>query len=416
MKKNQLPRYSILGLFLILFTIFSINHFVLGGGEAASVDALCPFGGFESLYTYLKTGSFVPRIMISSIILAIGILLTVFIFKRGFCGWICPFGTVQELFNKITKKKYELPAQVDKYARYIKYIVLIVILVGTAVTGTLVFRGYDPFMTFFHFGKGLLWDFSADEAADHATAYVVTILVLFGAIFINRFWCRYLCPLGAVTAIFSKLGFASIKRDSKKCIDCGICDKGCPVKVKVSNVQKVKSAECIDCTTCVSSCPKSALSINLFKEQISIKKYALGLLFIFLAVIGTTKTAGVWKSVPTANLVNTATGKIDPENVKGWMTLEEVSKEAGIHLQHFLIDFKLKEEDAVIPIKEIGNKYGIEFHAEDIREYVANFKHAHDHEEEEGVACPWGLEDDPYPGQCGLYEDKDGNRICDLSE
>jgi len=416
MKKDQLFRYSILGLFLVLFTFFSINHFVLGGGEAASVDALCPFGGLESLYTYFKTGTFVPRIMISSMILFIGVLLTVFIFRRGFCGWICPFGTVQELFGKITKKKYELPEQIDKFARYIKYLVLAFILIGTAITGTLVFRGYDPFMTFFHFGKGLLWDFSASEVSEHATAYVITVLVLLGSIFINRFWCRYLCPLGAVTAIFAKLGFTSIKRNDKKCIDCKICDKVCPVRVKVSSVDKVRSAECIDCTACVSNCPKSALSINLFKERISIKKYAIGLVFILLAVIGITKATGIWQSVPTATLVSSTTGEVDAENIKGWMTLEEVSAEVGIHIPHFLIDFNLKEEDMVIPIKDIGDKYGIDFHAEDVREYVENFKHASDHDEENEVACPWGLHDDPAPGQCGLYEDKDGNSICDLSE
>jgi len=416
MKKDQLFRYSILGLFLVLFSFFSINHFVLGGGEAASVDALCPFGGLESLYTYFKTGNFVPRIMISSMILFVGILLTVLIFRRGFCGWICPFGTVQELLNKITKKKYELPSQIDKFARYIKYLVLAVILIGTAITGTLVFRGYDPFMTFFHFGKGLLWDFSADEVAEHAAAYVVTVFVLLGSVFINRFWCRYLCPLGAVTAIFAKFGLTSIKRDNKKCIDCGVCDKICPVKVKISNVDKIKSVECIDCTSCVSSCSKSALSIKLFNEKVSIKKYAIGLIFILLTIIGTTKAAGLWQSVPTASLVNITTGSVDADNIKGWMTLEEISKETGIHLIHFFVDFKLQEEDAVIPIKDIGDKYGIELHAEDLREYVKNFKHGSDHVEEVGVICPWGLHDDPSPGQCGLYEDKDGNSICDLSE
>ena len=68
MKKNKhnIIRYSILIFFLLLFTIFSLRHFILGGKAAASVDALCPFGGFETLYTFIATGSMVPRILMSS--------------------------------------------------------------------------------------------------------------------------------------------------------------------------------------------------------------------------------------------------------------------------------------------------------------------------------------------------------------
>ena len=92
-------RYLVIIFFIVLFSLFSLRHFIIGGKFAASVDALCPFGGFETLFTFIATGGFVPRILMSSLILGIGLILTVIILKKGFCGYICPFGAVQELVN-----------------------------------------------------------------------------------------------------------------------------------------------------------------------------------------------------------------------------------------------------------------------------------------------------------------------------
>jgi len=180
MRKGIL-RYSILIFFLVLYSVFSVRHFILGGGVAASVDALCPFGGFETLYTFIATGGFVPRILMSSLVLAVGVLLTAIVLRRGFCGYICPFGTVQELLGKLSRRKMAVPKAIDRNARYIKYGMLAAILIGTALTGTLVFREYDPFITFFHFGKGLLW---GEEEAVSLVPIGITIAVLSASIII----------------------------------------------------------------------------------------------------------------------------------------------------------------------------------------------------------------------------------------
>jgi polyferredoxin len=107
---RQKLRYIILLVFLVGFSIFSIRHFTAGALNAPSVDAMCPFGGFESAVTLVKTGDMVPRVMASSFILAGGVILVSLVFARGFCGWICPFGTVQELLGMIYKNKPGLPA------------------------------------------------------------------------------------------------------------------------------------------------------------------------------------------------------------------------------------------------------------------------------------------------------------------
>lgn len=382
MKKQSIIRYSILLFFLVLFSIFSWRHFILGGGVAASVDALCPFGGFETLFTFIATGGFVPRILMSSLILGIGVLITVLIFKKGFCGYICPFGTVQELLGKITKRKIQVPEKVDKYERHIKYLVLAVILIGTAYTGSLVFRGYDPFMTFFHFGKGIFWDYSVDEFAEHIVPFGIMILTLGSSIFINRFWCKYLCPLGAVMNIFAKIGLTKISRNKKTCIDCKICDKKCPMNVKVSTVKSIKDVECINCNACVSNCPKKSLSIKTFNKKYSPIAYAILTIFTFFLIIFAAKAAGIWQSVPNMGDYSEEGDKISGDQLKGWMTLNQVSKSSGIQVKTIIkgVGFKDSNIDGDTAMKDISSKYGIEFETELVREFIDNYDPQKDHE------------------------------------
>lgn len=413
MDKQNKIRYFVLSFFLVLFTIFSLRHFVLGGGVAASVDALCPFGGFETLFTFIATGGFVPRILISSLILALGVLLTVIIFRKGFCGYICPFGFIQELFFKLNKRVIKVNKELDKVGRFAKYYLLFAILLGTYLSGTLVFRNYDPFMTFFHFGKGIFWDYNSSEFISHLIPFTILIIILSLSIFIERFWCKYLCPLTATMNLFTFFGFTKIHRN-KTCIDCKICDKVCPMGVKVSTVDYIKDVECINCNKCISKCPKNSLSNKFIGKTLTTTTYIFLLLALFILVIGSSKAIGVWQSVPTSSLSNVG-GNLDANNIKGWMTLQQVSEETKIHLPHFIQDFNLPNDfDVNTPLKDISKKYNLDFETEDLREYVRNFRHSSVHEE--GPECPWGIVDDHAPGKCGLYVDKDNNDICDLSE
>ncbi len=367
--QQKIFRYSILIIILLAFTGLAINHFILGGGQSPSVDALCPFGGIESAYTYATTGNLVPRIMLSSMILAIGVLLSVIIFRRGFCGWVCPFGTIQELLGFITKRKFEPSKKLDRYLKYLKYLVLIAILVGTAITGTLVFRNYDPFITFFHFGEGVLW--GQAETTGVYIVFSILIIILIASIFIERFWCRYLCPLGATMAPISKIGLTQIKRDNNTCIDCKACDKVCPVRVEVSTVDHVKDSECINCMECVRVCPKKSLSIKVGKKKdISIMTYAIAVIVLILAVIIASKVAGVWQSIPQSTVQNTD-GTANVDNIRGWMPLGNVSESANISIATIIKDFNLPSGiDPNTPLKEIATKYNVTFDTETFKEYL----------------------------------------------
>jgi NapH/MauN family ferredoxin-type protein len=367
-KKHLYIRYGVLIFFLVAFAGLAILHQV-SERSYASVDALCPFGGFETLYTFVATGGFVPRILMSGFVLAVGIILTVIILKRGFCGYICPFGTIQELIGKITAKKISMPLKMDKYARYIKYVILAVILFGSAYFGALVFREYDPFIAFFHFGKGIFW---GELETTAITGVVILAITLLLSIFIERAWCRYFCPLGAIMAVFSKIGLTKIKRDNNKCTNCKICDKTCPVNVKVSTVDTVKDSECINCNICLAKCPEKALSQKTFGKEISLTLYLVLLVVLFFSVIGLSMAFGVWQSKQTTDLTD-ASGVLLPANIKGWMTLEEVSNETKIPLGAFYTGLNLPDNaDQKMPLKDLAGAYNLtDFDTQDVRDFVS---------------------------------------------
>jgi hypothetical protein len=122
-------------IFFFLFLLHvAYDHQVKGGGPRGtpSVEAYCPFGGLESLYQFLTTGGFVRRIEPSAfIVFAALVVLTPFA-SRGFCGWICPFGSVQEwigvLRKKLFKKRFNPTGAWDRRLRYLKYVILAVII------------------------------------------------------------------------------------------------------------------------------------------------------------------------------------------------------------------------------------------------------------------------------------------------
>lgn len=413
MNKKNIFRYSILVFFLLAFSIYSLRHIIFGGGVSPSVDALCPFGGFETLYTFFATGNYVPRILISGLILAGGIIATAIFFKRGFCGWVCPFGTIQELLGKISKKKITIPEKFDRFAKYTKYLVLIAILVGTAITGTLVFRNYDPFITFFHFGEGVIWG-TAETTGVYLT-FAILVITLLLSIFIERAWCRYFCPLGATISIFSWMGLSKIKRNEKTCIDCKLCDKVCPARVNISTKKEVKDIECIDCMQCVDSCPKKSLSINILKKQISKTIFVIALLGLFFGIIGISMATGFWQSIPSTNLQDND-GRVNVENIKGWMTFGNVSESVGIPIQILCKEFSFPMNiDPNTPLKEIASKYKVTFDTERLREYVKTFDYS-TLNNVKTIDCPWGIQDDKFPGQCGIYVDKNNDGVCDLSQ
>jgi len=423
-------RLVILILILVMFSIFTMRHYILGGGVAPSVDALCPFGGFETLGTLISTGGFVPQIVLSSLVLAIITVVLTLILRRGFCGYVCPFGTVQELLYKIKSKRVEINEKLDAKGRYIKYFILAGILIGTFITGRLIFKNSGPFSAFFHFGKGLLWDYEATELIPNLISFSKLLLLLFVSVFISRFYCKYMCPLGAAINIFAKFSPTRLVRSTKgknKCIDCKICDKVCPMNIKPSIKKEIKTVECISCNQCVNVCPKGSLSIDFFKKTMKVSLYLVLVLLIFFGSIGVAKLSDNWQSIPSLKPLDEG-GELNPDDIKGWMTLNDVSVASGMELLELERRLEITHDMSSIPMKDIKNTFP-EFETDVVREIIKSYN---EHQEiygeedcqhsqgivpspEDELECPWGLINDTIP-RCALHEDSDGNGICDLSE
>ena len=245
-------RLAILIAILVFTTTLGILHQVLRTAKPAGVDAFCPFGGLESLITLVVTGTMVQRIALSSFVLLIAVVISALVFRRTFCGNICTLGTLQELMGrlgkKIFKKHFTMPAPVDKIARYLKYLLLVVIMVFSFIAGSLIIRPYDPWAAYQHL-------FAVDLFAEFLIGFIMLIVILLASLLYDRFFCKYLCPMGAATGLLGKIGWFRVKRNTETCIDCGACDKVCPVNIKVSAVKQVTTAECINCNECVNSCP-----------------------------------------------------------------------------------------------------------------------------------------------------------------
>lgn len=330
--------------FLLFLTWVGFRHSMLGGGPggAPAVDALCPFGGMESLYMFLTSGGWLRRVAPSALILLIGVILMTIVSGRTFCGWICPLGTLGELSAKIGNRlgirKSELPPAIDSRLRYLKYVIFLVIIYFTWKMGTLVWRDYDPWVAYMHLSSGF------SEMAEKPWAFII----LFGAVIlasfkIERFWCRYLCPLGALLAPLQKISFIKVHRNNSHCINCHLCSSNCPVRLDPESSETVKSAECIACGRCVESCPKgNALFFGIGKRTLKTLSVGLVGLFIFFGTYGYAKFSKIWQTwaSPTA----TAVSEDPTEAIFGWMSVTQIAETLQIPVPQVIALGKLPED------------------------------------------------------------------------
>ena len=216
----------------------------------------CPLGALQN--SLASSGARVPY-YVFGIILLYGILL-----GRWICGFLCPFGLIQELLHKIKTPKIK-KSSVTRVLSYLKYVILALFTIALPLIYAL--RDF-PLPGFCKYicpagtlegAIGLLSN-SANTALLPMLGplftwkFAVLVAIVVGSIFMYRFFCRFLCPLGALYGLFNKISLIGIKLDKPKCTDCGMCQAKCKM-----DIRHVGDTECISCGECISSCPTGAI-------------------------------------------------------------------------------------------------------------------------------------------------------------
>ena len=272
-QKNNPPDISSRTVIQIIFLVGSIliglRHIMPGeSSKGGAFDVFCPFGAVETFWSFITTGETLKTTSPLNFSVFLGVIGVSLLAGRAFCGWMCPIGTLQDFLAKLSsrlsknKKRHPTETQIsfphkissrnDAWLRSLKYLVLAVILLASA------FAIYPPLreicparaLLSFQLTTPLLWSV--------LIAFVITSMAN------RRFWCKYLCPLGAVLAPFNKIAPLRLVINQDSCTNCRRCDSACPMEIP-DLTHHLRSAECIECLECQETCNEDgALELRLF--------------------------------------------------------------------------------------------------------------------------------------------------------
>jgi ferredoxin len=340
-----------------------------------SIDALDPFGGLETMMKFIAGGEFIKKIEPGTVVLFGAVVALGIVLSRFFCGWFCSFGALQAVFGwlgkKIFKRRFTVPKKLDSFLRWLKYPVLAAIIYFTWTTASLVIRPYDPLAAFGHLSAGLpaVW-------AEFTVGLIILVVILVLSMLYERVFCKYLCPLGAVNAILSRIPIFRIKRIESTCISCSKCDKSCPMNIDVSKPEAVTSPECISCMECVTACPtkKPSLVASLGGKAVKLGVIVAIGFGISLGAAAVGQALGMLRfSAPSLKELSSS-GTINVADIKGSSTYEMVAESFGIELERLYreVGIDMKKVPPSTMLKDTGKLAGIDgFEADAVRVAVA---------------------------------------------
>lgn len=301
--QRHILEWSVLAALILFISVSAIM------GVSRDVEAYCPFGGLQALINYTSHSSLPCGMSSTQIFIGIALVIATVLFSKLFCAYLCPLGTVSDLLRKLREKlkikslyiKYNgIP---DKILRIIKYALLFLIIYNTIGTGELYCKRFDPYYSAATGFKG--------EISLYLSLGMMFVLIVF-SFFVDNFWCRYVCPLGALSntlkywlwivtlmgvvfiansfagqipawiiiALFCLAGYLlevftpkasmqllNVQKDSSKCTDCKMCEQKCPYHIPISGFNgTVENVDCMLCGECVENCPSKALHIGIKKK------------------------------------------------------------------------------------------------------------------------------------------------------
>ncbi len=286
----------------IRFGLF-VRHFETGGAtpyvsRPPGVEGFLPIGALASLKYWLTTGVF-HDIHPAALVLFLTFLAMAWLARKSFCSWLCPVGTLSEagwkLGRKIFGRNFRIWRWLDVVLRGGKYLllafflkILLIDMPGQALGGFL---------------QAPYWALSDVKMLHFFTRMSITTMVVIALLFglsllYQNFWCRYLCPYGALLGVLSLVSPMKVRRDQGNCNGCGKCSRACASLLQVHSATAVTNAECTGCLSCVAACPSRALAMKppFWRRELPAWCFALLVVGLFATGVGTGMATGRWQT------------------------------------------------------------------------------------------------------------------------
>jgi polyferredoxin len=280
-----------------------VRHFESGGtalkvARPDGVEAWLPIASLMNLKALILTGV-VPEMHAAGMFMLIAFVSISFFYRKAFCSWICPIGTMSEWLwqtgRRVFGRTVAPPRWLDLGLRSLKYVLLALFLYVVITMPVPAIRAFlsspygvvaDVKMLDFFRGMG------------PSTAIVLAVLVA-ASLVVKNAWCRYLCPYGAMMGLVALVSPSRITRNADACIDCAKCANACPAGLPVDTLAAIRSAECTACLSCVAVCPSAGaldLTIGLGRARAKVSPWALaaGVAIVFCGVVAFAQWRGYW--------------------------------------------------------------------------------------------------------------------------
>jgi polyferredoxin len=287
----------------IQFSLF-VRHFESSGQAAfyarpPGVEGFLPIGSLVSLKAWLTSGYFDP-VHPAALVLFLTFIGMALLTKKSFCSWLCPVGTLEEALwktgQKLFGRNFRIWNWLDIALRFVKHILLIFFI--KAILIDMPAQALKGFLNAPYWAIADIKMLHFFTAPSTLSIIVIVVLAVLSLIYKN-FWCRYLCPYGALLGLFSFLSPLKVIRNPGACTDCGRCSKVCPARIDVRKKEVVRSVECTACLTCVGNCPEpQALTTGIEQTKIQLPNwsFAVGVLAVFAGGVILGMTTGHWET------------------------------------------------------------------------------------------------------------------------